>query len=779
MKEKKDNSKQSRRKFRRIFWSIFIFGWIFIFGYFFLIAQGKFGLMPSFEQLENPKSNLATQIITADQQLMGTYFRENRTQTEYSSISPYVVNALIATEDARFKKHAGIDFKALGRVGYGVVTGNLKGGGSTISQQLSKLIFPREDFTNIFSITNRKLREWVIAVKLEKSYTKEEIMTMYLNRFDFLNLAVGIESASRVYFSTTPDSLNLQQSAMLVGMLKNPSLYNPLRFPERTLERRNVVLSQMVKYDYLSQEIYDSVKNLPLGIKFSKADHNVGQGTYFREFLRQWITAKKPLRENYKWNPNQFVEDSINWATDPSYGWCNKNIKADGSNYNIYTDGLKIYTTIDSRMQQYAEDAIKKHIGGYLQDEFFKDRKGRKNAPFDSYLSKESIDKILEATKKRSERYNILKATGMSNDSIDIVFNTPVKMSVFSWKGDIDTTMTPMDSIKYYKFFLHAGFMSIEPQTGYVKAYVGDINYKHFKYDMASLGRRQVGSTFKPFIYTLAMQNGYSPCHEVPNIEISFKMPPGQRPEFYTPKYSKNKHENEMVSLKMGLAGSWNQISAWVLKQFSPEAVIEVAKSMGVNSYIEPVPAICVGAAEVTLKEMVGAYTTFANQGIHSRPLFITRIEDKNGNVLSEFQAIQNEAIDEQTAYLMLDLMKGVVDFGTSVRLRYKYKFTAELAGKTGTTNNHSDGWFMGIAPNLVSGAWVGGEERSIHFRGISLGQGASMALPIWALYMEKVYADPNLPYTQEDKFKKPENLNVVTDCDEWKKQNEGGNIRL
>ncbi len=777
MKEKRQYSKGFKRRFKWIFWGIFSLVWIFVIFYFVSIANGKKGLMPSFEQLENPKSNLATQIISADQELLGTYFHENRTQTEYDSISPHVIDALISTEDIRFRKHSGIDFKALGRVAYGVVTRNLKGGGSTISQQLSKLIFPREDLTTKSELVNRKLREWVIAVKLEKSYTKEEIITMYLNRFDFLNLAVGIESASRVYFSTTPDSLNIQQSAMLIGMLQNPSLYNPLRFPEQTKTRRNTVLAQMHKYGYLDKAQKDSLQELPLGIKYQKVDHNLGHATYFREFLRQWLTASKPIRSDYRWNPRQFVEDSINWETDPTYGWCNKNIKADGTNYDIYSDGLKIYTTIDSRMQTYAEEAVTEHMGDFLQDEFFKDRRGKKNAPFDSYLPKSQIDAIYEATKTRSERYRIHKAAGMSADSIDIMFNTPVRMSVFSWDGDIDTVMSPMDSIRYYKYFLHAGFMSMEPHTGYVKAYVGDIDYKHFKYDMTSLARRQVGSTFKPFIYTLAMQNGYSPCHKVPNIPVTFKMPEGQDPEFYTPKYSDNKKEGEMVSLKYGLAGSLNQISAWVLKQFSPEAVIEVAKAMGVNSHIDPYPSICVGAAEVTLKEMVGAYTSFANQGIHSRPLFVTRIEDKNGNVLAEFQAVQNEAIDEQTAYLMIELMKGVVDFGTSVRLRYRYNFTAELAGKTGTTNNHSDGWFMGIAPNLVSGAWVGGEERSIHFRGITLGQGASMALPIWALYMEKVYADPNLPYTQEDKFKKPDKLNVTIDCDEWEKQNESGMI--
>jgi penicillin-binding protein 1A len=634
-------------------------------------------------------------------------------------------------------------------------------------------LFPREDLDNTFKLINRKLREWVIAVKLEKAYTKEEIIAMYLTHFDFLNLAVGIESASRVYFSTTPDSLSTKQAAMLIGMVKNPSRYNPLRYPEKTKVRRNVVLNQMEKYGYLNEQVCDSLKKLPLGIKYSKVDHNTGNATYFRELLRQWLTASKPHPDEYI-DQRLYVQDSISWAVDPSYGWCNKNVKSNGSNYDIYSDGLRIYTTIDLRMQQYAEQAISEHLGGYLQEAFNEEQKGRSKAPFSWQLTNQEIERIMQNSKRRCERYRVMKSAGVSEDSIDIAFNTPVSMQVFSWEGEKDTVMSPMDSIRYYKQFLRAGFMSMEPHTGFVKAYCGGINYKYFKYDIVSRARRQVGSTFKPFIYTLAMQNNYSPCLKVPNIEVSFKMPPGQEPEFYTPKYSTSKREGEMVNLKYGLAKSLNQISAWVLKQFSPEAVIDLAKSMGISSHIDPYPSICVGAAEVTLKEMTGAFCTWANEGIYTRPVFITRIEDKNGNVLVEFQPIQKEVMDKQTAYLTLDLMKGVVDFGTSIRLRYKYNFTAELAGKTGTTNNHSDGWFMGIAPRLVSGVWVGGEERSIHFRGIRLGQGASMALPIWALYMEKVYDNPNLPYTQEDKFKKPDHLDVETDCEKWEKEHQG-----
>lgn len=773
MKNKKRFSTRFRKRFLWIFWGLFgviLAGLIF---YFAMTIQGKTGMMPSFKQLENPQTNFATQIISSDQQLLGTYFRENRTRTEFDSISPQVINALIATEDIRFNKHSGIDFRALARVAAGVLTGNHKGGGSTISQQLSKLLFPREDLDNTFKLINRKLREWVIAVKLEKAYSKEEILVMYLNHFDFLNLAVGIESASRVYFSTTPDSLNTEQAAMLVGMVKNPSLYNPLRFPENTTTRRNVVLNQMEKYGFIEEDICDSIKKLPLGIKYSKVDHNTGNATYFRELLRQWLTASKPHPDEYI-DQRLYVQDSISWNVDPSYGWCNKNVKSNGSNYNIYSDGLRIYTTIDLRMQEYAEQAISEHLGGYLQDKFDEEQKGRSKAPFSWQLTNQEIERIMQNSKRRCERYRVMKSAEVSEDSIDIAFNTPVSMQVFSWEGEKDTVISPMDSIRYYKQILRAGFMSMEPHTGFVKAYCGGINYKHFKYDMVSRARRQVGSTFKPFIYTLAMQNNYSPCLKVPNIEVSFKMPPGQQPEFYTPKYSTSKREGEMVSLKYGLAKSLNQISAWVLKQFSPEAVIDLAKSMGISSHINPYPSICVGAAEVTLKEMTGAFCTWANEGIYTRPVFITRIEDKNGNVLAEFQPMQKEVMDKQTAYLTLALMKGVVDFGTGIRLRYRYNFTSELAGKTGTTNNHSDGWFMGIAPRLVSGVWVGGEERSIHFRGIRLGQGASMALPIWALYMEKVYKNPNLPYTQEDKFKKPDHLGVETDCEKWEKEHQG-----
>ena len=781
MTRKKDAKVIYSRKFATIFticfWLAMILSVSSLGTYFYLTAKGTFGSMPTFEQLENPNENLATKIYSADLVLLGTYFRENRSQISFDELSPFLIDALVATEDIRFYKHSGIDFRALPRVFSGVIGGSSsKGGGSTISQQLAKMLFPRESNMTTPQIAHRKFQEWVIAVKLERSFTKEEIIEMYLNKFDFLNLAVGIESAAKVYFDTTPDALTITQSAMLVGMAKNPSLYNPLKRPDETLHRRNIVLGQMYKYEFITKEAFDTLITQPLGIKFQKVDHNIGSATYYREFLRMWLTASKPDINDYV-DMRNYVEDSINWKLDASYGWCNKNTKPDGTNYDIYSDGLQIYTTINSRMQKYAEDAVTQHIGGYIQKEFYKDQKYNKKAPFAYSLTSDQIDNIMKATMRRTERWRVMRAAGTSEDSIVSSFNKPTEMTIFSWNGDIDTVMSPLDSITYYKYFLRAGFISMEPQTGHVKAYVGGINYKHFKFDQVTKSRRQVGSTIKPFIYCLAMQNGISPCTKVPNIEVTFKLPKGSPNEYYTPKFSSTDYDGDMITLKFGLAQSLNQISAWVLKQFSPHATISIAKKMGVNSHIDPFPSICVGAAEVLLSEMVGAYCTFANKGIYTRPMYVTRIEDKNGNVLSTFSANQTEAISEETAFLMIELMRGVVDMGTSVRLRSTYKLYNQLAGKTGTTNNHSDGWFIGIAPELVSGAWVGGEERSIRFRYITLGQGAALSLPIFGLYMQKVYADTDLPYSDKSIFERPNQLSVEIDCVEFDNNNDNGDF--
>lgn len=771
----------SPKTMRKIFiwlWSLVVLFVIVLVFYFMLLSKGKLGFMPTFDELTNPKENLATRIYSCDNELLGTYFRENRSQISYEDISPNVVHALIATEDVRFYDHSGIDFRALPRVVFGVMTGSQKGGGSTISQQLAKMLFPREENMSKIHLANRKFQEWIIATKLERTFTKDEIIAMYLNKFDFLNLAVGIESAARIYFDTTPDALSLTQSAMLVGMAQNPSMYNPIRRPEQTLTRRNVVLGQMFKYDFITKEEFDSLKNEPLGIRFKKADHNLGSATYFREFLRLWLTAKKPERKNYI-DEREFVEDSINWETDPSYGWCTKNLKPDGSAYDIYGDGLQLYTTINSRMQRYAEQAVTEHMSQTLQPEFSKSMKGYKKAPFSSDLTDEQIANIMKASMKRSDRWRALKKEGLSEKEIEASFNEPVQMQVFSWSGDIDTVMTPRDSILYYKHFLRAGFMSMDAQSGEVRAYVGGINYQHFKFDQATKSRRQVGSTFKPFIYCLAMQKGLSPCTKVPNIEQTFRLPEGSDPEYYTPRYSESKLDGQIITLKQGLANSLNQISAWVLKQTTPEAVVALAKKMGVNSHIDPYPSICVGIPEVLLSEMVGAYCTYSNKGIYTRPMYITEIRDKNGNLLAKFLPIQTEALSEETAYLMVEMLKGVVDMGTGYRLRYKYNLQNEIGGKTGTTQNNSDGWFIGITPKLVNGAWVGGEERSIRFRSMTFGQGASMALPIWGIYMNKVYADKTLNqyYSTEDRFERPEHLSVEIDCQEYDRMNVGTNF--
>lgn len=758
-----------------IFWAIFVIGVLGAVLFFAGVSNGTFGFMPSFEELENPKSSLATEVYTSDGSLLGKFYFQNRSFVKYDELSPFLVDALIATEDVRFKDHSGIDVRGLGRVAKGLVTGNRNaGGGSTISQQLAKMLFPRESFSKKLDIVFRKFREWVISVKLERSYTKEEIMTMYFNKFDFLNLAVGIKSASNVYFNTTPDSLQIHEAAMLVGMAKNPSYFNPLRRAELTLNRRNVVLSQMVKYDYLTKIEYDSLKNLPLGIDFQRVDHKRGMAPYFREYLRMSLTAKKPERKNYaSWNVQRFKRDSLEWESNPFFGWCNKNTKADGTPYNIYKDGLKIYTTLDSRMQKYAEEAVTEHLGLNLQKAFDREKENHKNPPFSDDLSNEDVENNLVTTMKRSERYRVLKKNGMSMDSIRLSFNTPAKMKIFTWEGERDTILTPNDSILYMKGFLRAGFMSMVPQSGEVRAYVGGPNYKHFMYDMVTNGKRQVGSTIKPFLYTLAMQEGISPCDKVPNIPQTFILPDGTP---WSSRNSTDKKAGEMVTLKWGLANSVNNISGWVLKQTTPESVAAMARKMGVVSPIDPVPSIFLGTSEITVSEMVGAYGTFVNKGVYIKPRFVTKIEDHKGNLIAQSVPRKREVMDEKTAYLMTNLLQGVVQKGTGVRLRFTYNLYNPMGGKTGTTQNHSDGWFMGITPELVSGVWTGAEDRSIHFEGIRQGQGANMALPIWALYMQKVYADKSIGLTQGD-FEKPRGVNINLDCDQVSNENNNNDL--
>ena len=760
----------SFKKYIRIFWITFASGVAAVFLLFFMIAQGWLGFMPTFEDLENPESLLASEVVSADSVILGKYFMENRTFVNYEEFSPQLLNALIATEDVRFFEHSGIDIRGLFRVFKGILTADSKsGGGSTISQQLAKMLFPRDNLDNKFELILRKFKEWVIAVKLEKSYTKEEIITMYLNKYDFLNLAVGIKSAAAIYFNTSPDSLRLEQAAMLVGMAKNSSLYNPVRRAELTLKRRNVVLSQMEKYGYISKSVRDSAKALPLGLDYHKVDFKTGLAPYFREYLRIAMNAKKPVRSAYAaWQMQKFREDSVEWEMNPLYGWCNKNKKLDGATYNLYRDGIRIVTTIDSRMQKYAEEAVNTHLKNNLQPAFNKHLKKLKNKPFSNTMTDESIEKILEQSIKQTERYHIAKQAGKSWDEIKTIFDTPVEMSVFSYKGDRDTTMTPLDSIKYYYSYFRSSFMSMEINTGHVKAYVGGPDYRHFMYDMVKGGKRQVGSTVKPFLYTLAMQNGLSPCSKVPNVKQQFILSDGRIWEARNS--GKTKFDDKMVTLKWGLAHSVNQVSAWVMKQFNPQAVADVMRKMGVYSPIDPVPAMFLGTADITLYEMVGAYSSFANKGVYTQPIFVTRIEDRHGNVISTFRPERHDAIDEQTAFLMIELMRGVVDAGSGGRLRWKPEyggFRGQIAAKTGTTQNQSDGWFIGITPELVNGSWTGAELRSIHFEDLQSGQGASMALPIWGYYMKKVYADKSLPYSDESVFVRPANFNVNLNCND------------
>ncbi|NOZ46805.1 MAG: penicillin-binding protein [Chlorobi bacterium] len=760
-----------------IFWIIIIFPFVFFTVLFTRISQGKLGAMPTFKELENPKNNLASVVYSSDDKVLGKYYIQNRTSVNYDDLSPYLINSLIATEDIRFKKHAGIDEIALLRVLYGIFSGNVKGGGSTITQQLAKNLFPRD--TTIYkskikkynSLILAKFKEWVTAVKLERNYTKEEILVMYLNTIPFGSNAFGIKSASRIFFNETPKTIKLEQAALLIGVLNAPTRYSPIRHPERALKKRNLVLKQMFKYNYISKEEYDSIRMLPLHLKFRVPSHNQGLATYFREYLRQKLKASKPVIERY-YSYKDYKEDSIKWITDPLFGWCNKHFKPDSSNYNLYSDGLRIYTTINSKMQEYAEEAVREHLIE-LQDTFNKVKAENENGPFSKDLKPDDVEYIMELAMKRTERYRLLKLEGLTQEEIQQNFDKKVEMTVFSWEGDKDTVMSPMDSLWYYKYFLHAGFMSMEPNSGYVRAYVGGIDHKYFKFDNVMISKRQVGSTFKPFLYTLAMQEGYSPCYKIPNTPTTFILDNG---DIWTPSKQTTRYDRKMITLKMGLAKSINNISAWLMKQFKPKAVIDIARIMGVKSYIPPVPSIILGTADLTLYEMVGAYNTFADKGVYTEPIFVTRIEDKNGNVLDTFKPKKNEAISENTAYLMINLLEGVVRFGTSVRLwapSYPYRLNNEIAGKTGTTENNSDGWFIGITPKLVSGAWVGGELRSVHFDNISLGQGANMALPIWALYMKKVYADSTLGISTKDTFEKPlYGFDVEIDCDKYEREN-------
>ena len=770
----KEFSRKTKRLLSITIWALGLIPLFAMVLLFYLIATDHFGFMPTFEELENPKSNLASEIISADGKLLGKYYIQNRSFVSFRDLSPNLVNALVATEDYRFFSHSGIDGRSLLRVAYGVLSGHKKGGGSTITQQLAKNLFPRDTthynskLAKITSLATAKFKEWVTAVKLERNYTKEEILTMYLNTVFFGSGTYGIKSAARTFFNTSPDSLKIEQAAILVGVLKAPTYYSPIINPENALKRRNTVLGQMLKYDFIDQQTFDSLKTIPITLKYNIQTHRRGLATYFREYLRLMLTAKKPKPRNY-YTHQQYYEDSLEWATNPAYGWCSKNKKANGQPYNLYKDGLKIYVTLNSKMQQFAENAVRNHLKDDLQQKFDKEQKGRKKAPFAWNVNAKQIHSLMVSAMKRTPRYHRLKRQGLPYDSILAVFHKPAKMKVFSWNGSIDTIMTPWDSIRYHKQFLNAGLISIEPATGFVRAYVGGIDYNYFQYDHVKVAKRQVGSTFKPFLYTLAMQEGYSPCYKVPNVPVTFELPDGKT---WSPRNAdKTKYDGKMVSLKWGLSNSVNNISAWLMKQFSPQAVINIVRNMGIISHIDPVPSIALGTPDISLYEMVGAFNTFVNNGIYVKPILITRIEDKNGTILKTFKAPQHETMNEETAYLMITLLRSVVDHGTGVRLRFKYGLRSEIAGKTGTTQNQSDGWFMGLLPKLTTSVWVGGEDRAIHFRGIRYGQGANMALPIFALYVKQLYADSTLGILPTDQFYKPQETHVVVDCKEYDKQ--------
>ena len=748
-----------------------------------MLVAAAFSDLPGTDDLDNPRSDLATAVLFSDGSVMGQYYKENRIPVKYNRISPHVVHALVATEDERFYEHSGVDLRGTARAA--VYMGS-KGGASTITQQLAKLLFTKEKSDSKVKRVFQKFQEWIISAQLERRYTKEEIIALYLNRFDWINQAVGINSAARVYFNTTPDSLKIEEAAVLVGMLKNPALFNPVRRPDTVEHRRMVVLSQMVKNGFLTEQQYDSLRALPLGLRFQRIDHTEGPAPYFREILRAQLQAlfeeKDPETGEYKLH------------------------KSDGSKYDIYTDGLTVYTTLDSRMQRYAEWGMREHLGKELQAQFFKDIGKKKNRPFDFRVSQEEIDAIMATAMKRSDRYKTLVGKRCGNcdrpaayivkaekdgmphfhcdpekggcdtwwpvveeSGIPEIFETPTKMRVFSWRGEIDTTMSPNDSIRWYKSHLQSGLLSLDPRTGFVKAWVGGPDFKHFQYDHVRQAKRQVGSTFKPFVYATAMREGLDPCFQLPNQKVCFDMPPGQ-PD-WCPENSDAKYGG-MITLKYALAQSINTATAWLMKQYGPEPVTVLANHMGVHSKLDPVPSLCLGVADVTLEEMTSSFAAFANEGVHIEPITFTRIADKNGNAIYDVTPKTNEALDARTSYIMLDMLKGVVDRGSAMRLRMGWGNRAKYgnikyptAGKTGTTQNNSDGWFIGITPDLVTGVWTGGEDRSVRFASTALGQGANMALPIYGYFMNKVYADSTITISRGDFDKPPGDLGVELNC--------------
>ena len=758
-----------KKKIVKWFWVLFTLPFLMVGGLIALVWA--FADIPSFEELENPDSKLATQVIAEDGEILTTFHIENRSYVTYGELSQNLVNAAVATEDVRFYNHSGIDFKSLGRVMVKTLLGgdSSQGGGSTITQQLAKTLYPRQDVSSRIPGVSKlkmvwiKLKEWVTAVKLERSYTKDEIMNMYMNAIFFGSNAYGIKAASQTFFAKAPSELTVEEAATLVGMVNKPTRYNPVLNPDKSLVRRNFVISQMAKAGFITKEECDSIRQVPITLSYQIQDHNAGLGPYFRDMLRRTMNAKQPKRSSYA-QYEDYVVDSLQWADNPFYGWLNKNTKADGSKYNLDKDGLRIYTTINYKMQKYAEEAVSEHLGKDLQKSFWRDLRWKKNKPFSNDVEPEMVDQLMKQARRWSDRYRIMKANGASEAQIRKSFSEPVKMRLFSWDkpGYVDTLMTPDDSIKYYKSHLRAAFMAIEPHTGHIKAYVGGPNYRYFKYDNVRQGKRQVGSTIKPFLYTLAMQEGMTPCDKVVNVPQTFLV----NDTTWTPKSTdKDEWIGQTVTLKWGLTKSSNNISAYLMKQYGPHAMADMMRKMGVGSYIDETYSLCVGSADISVYEMVAAYNTFPSKGVYVSPIFVTRVEDNMGNVIGEFNNTKREAIGEHTAYLMANLMQGVVNSGTGVRLRAKYGLKGEIAGKTGTTNDQSDGWFIGYTPSLTAGVWVGAEDRQVHFESLALGGGSNMALPIWGLFMQKVLADGTLGVSENDRFV-PSGVKLELNCD-------------
>ena len=753
----------TRKKVIIWFWALLSAGVLAVAGL--LAAVWIYADIPSFSELEHPNNNLATQLISVDGEVISTFHIENRTYVQYQDISPNVINAAIATEDSRFEQHCGIDFQSLGRVLFRTLLmgDSSQGGGSTITQQLAKTLYPRQEVSNKLQMVWIKLREWATAIKLERSYTKNEIVAMYLNSVFFGSGAYGIKAASETYFSKQPSELNIQEAATLIGIINKPTRYNPVLHYDQSKSRRDLVISRMHKGGYITEEQMAEAQAAPIELRFQVQDHNSGIAPYFRDMIRREMSAKEPRRNQYLTN-DDYVADTIRWREDPFFGWLTKNSKPSGEKYNLDRDGLRIYVTINSHMQRYAEEAVSEYLGGYLQPAFNKELRRRRRPPFPDDMEDATYETLMSQARKWSDRYRTQRKAGVSEAEILSQFSKPVEMRVFAWnkEGYADTLMTPDDSIKYYKSMLRAAFMAIEPVTGEVRAYVGGPNYRYFKYDNVRQGKRQVGSTVKPFLYTLAMQEGMTPCDKVVNMPQTFVV----NGDTWTPRSTDNpKDIGRTVTLKWGLTHSSNNISAYLMKQFGPTAMASMMRKMGVTSHIDEVYSLCVGPADLTLCEMVAAFNPFPSKGVHSTPLFVTRIEDAEGNLLADFTNKHTEAISESTAYLMVNLMQGVIDQGTGRRLRFRYNLKGEIAGKTGTTNDNSDGWFIGYTPKITAGVWVGGEDRMVHFKELAMGSGSNMALPIWGIFMNKCLADPELNIREYDTFEAPAGMNLDLSC--------------